>query len=1159
MKETLFLTILLISNQHYFLFFVSAKSCLEGEWPCDNECFVHQYICDGYQQCSDASDEGELPGQGCNLYPESGCPSSDGRRHFKCQRTGFCYASKEEAASCEEADETKPPSRECLWGDSEKGWMCGDGRCIIKSQVCDGFPHCKDKSDEGIAPYEGCNSHPDVDSDCVSWFGELHRECQLGNPDIKICTLDYLAKSGNIEECRRCPDDPGFWRCNDGRCINSTFIRNGRRDCSDGSDEDAQITLGLSLLITATLSTVLFGLSISFSCRALRTRNPWSYFHCEHCQQSDLSDLLSRYQSQILSDFGSKKRINLTHKRESSKCAIITKEEDDLIPNDDIPSRLIILLENKADNWDMRRRNKILAKMTGGRESVTALKSEVVTSAKGEYVLVHNDSIQYHHLYMYFANRCGSVKELAKITKHLFSWEMELHQNDKLEVLKCWRLHLGNSSLTSQIIDSVCENPSFYARCGATFYPLRQFFNVMRKKIWINKPAAESNVEKIMSLLYCTLVPFVAGVLFYFEQIKNIVLALLLWSAVMDYSDMKPEELPFEFSLCLLLLLSIVLTHLLFIFYTYSFAEQIFELSHQEKCSQYALKSLCCKTFSILLTPLVPSFILANYVYYDSKVSRVKHQLQTVNDSMAEDLSDSDIRQRQINHMDRVKLYRFIVKLQDRRHMYRKLYSHYRVTSALIESVSVIIVIVLLMLTSKNFSKNLRNNYKQNSLIDLLEHRMAAFLGVNLYGDGIKEGLIHSLLGDAVMLTSICYSFLVIQSALVKYWHQAKNVSLTWMGQTVLGIYVGLLMLNKLTTSISLLSSSMKLTYVTSSTSPKMCLALSFLFIIILVFLRIALVFIYKKKFSRNWNSGDRMDQWINVLLNTYVIIPFSSSISPVEELKVKQSHLLSADGILRRRSDPATRREEILKVTSPRNVGQKDGSGSFNATFLEETVIEDAVIRKLILELWWSNPYQRLRYHDAKEYVIKKLKKSKQNSDFINEELNFRINENLTSLQVAGLVNTALLASAPTRHEYFFLFILVVIENIISVGVEVYAGGFETGDNEVYYSWDIRLYFLGLALVFLVAYYCKYHTTGDLFGISCNSCCCFGSSTTLTAPSHDAMQNILVQEEAERKRKPLNVAVETQTSFRCGDSKRFFLGNYEKGNLCEKSNLIEV
>ena len=93
---------------------------------------------------------------------------------------------------------------------------------------------------------------------------------------------------------------------------------------------------------------------------------------------------------------------------------------------------------------------------------------------------------------------------------------------------------------------------------------------------------------------------------------------------------------------------------------------------------------------------------------------------------------------------------------------------------------------------------------------------MADFIGVNIDGEEYKEGLIHSLLGDVVMMTSICYSFLVILSALVKYWHQAKNVSLTWMGQVVLGIYVGLLMLNKLTTAISLFSSSMKLTHVTS-------------------------------------------------------------------------------------------------------------------------------------------------------------------------------------------------------------------------------------------------------------------------------------------------------------------------------------------------------
>ena len=45
---------------------------------------------------------------------------------------------------------------------------------------------------------------------------------------------------------------------------------------------------------------------------------------------------------------------------------------------------------------------------------------------------------------------------------------MELHRQDKLEVLKCWRLHLGCSSATARIIDSVCDQPSLAAR-SATF------------------------------------------------------------------------------------------------------------------------------------------------------------------------------------------------------------------------------------------------------------------------------------------------------------------------------------------------------------------------------------------------------------------------------------------------------------------------------------------------------------------------------------------------------------------------------------------------------------------------------------------------------------------------------------------------------------------
>ena len=52
-------------------------------------CCFQEWICDGYSDqpgCEENLDEGEEPGQGCNLFPESGCRSSNGKNHFKCER-----------------------------------------------------------------------------------------------------------------------------------------------------------------------------------------------------------------------------------------------------------------------------------------------------------------------------------------------------------------------------------------------------------------------------------------------------------------------------------------------------------------------------------------------------------------------------------------------------------------------------------------------------------------------------------------------------------------------------------------------------------------------------------------------------------------------------------------------------------------------------------------------------------------------------------------------------------------------------------------------------------------------------------------------------------------------------------------------------------------
>ena len=67
----------------------------------NGECWEEEFVCDGYEQCADGSDEGTAEGQGCNLYPDSGCVSNNGKEHYKCKRTQECFNSKEDAGKCD--------------------------------------------------------------------------------------------------------------------------------------------------------------------------------------------------------------------------------------------------------------------------------------------------------------------------------------------------------------------------------------------------------------------------------------------------------------------------------------------------------------------------------------------------------------------------------------------------------------------------------------------------------------------------------------------------------------------------------------------------------------------------------------------------------------------------------------------------------------------------------------------------------------------------------------------------------------------------------------------------------------------------------------------------------------------------------------------------
>merc|ERR1712192_63024 len=142
----------------------------------DGVCWEEEFVCDGYEQCADGSDEGSDEGEGCNLYPESGCPSIGGREHYKCLKTTECFSSEEDAKMCEKAAERRRELGGERCGGFNLGFRClDDGICWEKEFVCDGYEQCFDRSDEGSDEGEGCNLYPE--SGCASFGGREHYKC----------------------------------------------------------------------------------------------------------------------------------------------------------------------------------------------------------------------------------------------------------------------------------------------------------------------------------------------------------------------------------------------------------------------------------------------------------------------------------------------------------------------------------------------------------------------------------------------------------------------------------------------------------------------------------------------------------------------------------------------------------------------------------------------------------------------------------------------------------------------------------------------------------------------------------------------------------------------------------------------------------------------
>merc|ERR1719300_219291 len=542
-----------------------------------------------------------------------------------------------------------------------------------------------------------------------------------------------------------------------------------------------------------------------------------------------------------------------------------------------------------------------------------------------------------------------------------------MHCLNKCEVIKCWRLHLGCSNLTTKIINSVSDKPSFSSRCGTTLYPVRQCLRTIRRKLMKAKPKEDSLLHKLVTLSYFTLLPFLGASFFYFEVIKNLVYVHIFWSALLDLSRDKPLDHSFEFSLVLFSIISMATTQILFLVYSFCYAEDIFEVVHSGECEKVPWKILCCKMFSILLSPLLPCYILANHVYYEAKTSRTKRHLQTLNDPTTL-ISDGEHQVKHQNQKERINLYQTASQLQAKSLLYRKLYSYYRVTSAVLDSLTIIVVLILLIFVTGRSNREIK-------LINGVEHRLASFFGIGQNGSAVKE---FNIVRDVVISGSLLYSMGIVLTALVKYWYQAKNMALSWMGQTALGLYMGFLTINKLTTAISIFSNTQLISSASDLESPNISLAWGIVLFLVLVLLRLCIVFFYKRTFSLGWQAGTFIDHWINIMVNTLVVIPYMVQSEPIKELKEKEQEFNFSPEKVHQKREELRRKAELLRIFSQLDAHgiKRDVVESVSGLFMPNTNFFTAPLlyddfREEIIKLWWQNPSKKLDITTVKRSLL--------------------------------------------------------------------------------------------------------------------------------------------------------------------------------------------